>query len=312
MKTPLRIQETIPLSLPSGQRALSLGDEVPLQLGALQRRAGLEAWLRGEQVVLRATGHAPQVILDEETVLELEDGALLTARRTALHLELSCAVVAPPPRAAPFEVPPNGLPAGLEAQAVELSAWGQPEAAAGLCVRWAWSTAAGADHALYGAALRWWAAQGSEVQAEVEALVAAGAVQLALELEALAGEALPLAALETLALRRDTLASACALLFATGQGQGALRAERGADALLVALFAGQEGGAPYTSPLLDALARRDLGWWTVAPGAPAPPLDPDTFQVVDQQERDLLDDLAALADDDDDDPAAGAGPGGAG
>lgn len=200
------------------------------------------------------------------------------------------------PQAAPFAVPPDLLPALIHEHAVELSAWGQPEAAAGLCVRWAWSTTAGAEHPLYEAAIQWWREQDHDVQLEVEGLVVAGAVQLGEELEALGAERLPGAALETLALRRDTLASACALLFATGSGQGALRAERGADALLAALMAAQENDAPYASPLLDALARRALGWWTVAPGAAPPPLDADTARVLDQQERDLLDDLYDLDD----------------
>jgi hypothetical protein len=299
MKKTLLIQETIPLTLPSGQRALSLGDEVPLQLGALHDRAGLKAVLRGGQLLLRATGHEARVISDEDTVLELEDGALLTARREAEQLLLSCGVVAPPPQAAPFALPPDALPALINDHAAELSAWGQPEAAAGLCVRWAWSTTAGAEHLLYGAAVQWWREQDNDVQLEVEGLVVAGAVQLAAELEALGAERLPRSALETLAVRRDTLASACALLFATGGGQGALRAERGADALLAALMAAQDNDAPYASSLLDALARRDLGWWTVAPGAAPPPLDPDTVQVLDQHERDLLDDLDAMAADGD-------------
>jgi hypothetical protein len=300
MKKPLLIQETIPLTLPSGQRAWSLGDAVPLQLGALHDRAGLEAVLRGGQLLLRATGHEARVISDELTELELEDGALLTARREAEELLLSCFVVAPPPQGAPFAVPPDALPALIHDHAAELSAWGQPEAAAGLCLRWAWSTSAGAEHPLYSAAVQWWREQDNDVQLEVEGLVVAGAVQLAAELEALGAARLPGSALETLALRRDTLASACALLFATGRGQGALRAERGADELLASLLAAQHNGAPYASPLLDALARRDLGWWTVAPGAAPPPLDPDTVQVLDQQELDLLDDLDAMAAEGDD------------
>lgn len=208
---------------------------------------------------------------------------------------MSDILVPPRPQAAPFIVPPGPLPQLIKDHAAELSAWGQPEAAAGLCVRWAWSTSAGAEHPLYGAALEWWKEQDIDVQLEVEGLVVAGAVQLAEELEALGAERLSPDALETLALRRDTLASACALLFATGSGQDALRAERVADALLAALMAAQENDASYASPLLDALARRDLGWWTVAPGAAPPPLDPDTVQVLDQQERDLLDDLEAMA-----------------
>lgn len=197
-----------------------------------------------------------------------------------------------PPQALPLVVPPDSLPAPVHEHAAELSEWGQPEAAAGLCMRWAGSTAAGAEHPLYKAAALWWQEQDHDVQDEVEGLVVAGAVQLASELEALGIVTLPLEALEALAVRYNALASACTLLFSVGK-QRALPAERRAGGLLAALMAAQKNDAPYTSPILDALARRDLGWWTVAPGAASPPLDPDTVPVLDQQELDLLDDLDA-------------------
>lgn len=281
----------------SVQQAFAPAESTQLELNELGGYAGLRAALRAGSVILSAKDVDDHVITETPATLWLADGAKLTAWRTAERLELDLEPLPAPPRAGPFALPEaHGLPAPVADQVRALSAGDQPEAAAGLCVRWAWSTAEGCEHPLYALATGWWDAQDADVHTELEGLVLTGAVQLEADVEALGAEPLPLEVIESLALRRDALASACSLLFARGAGRAAREVERSADRLLGALVDAQAPAGPYPSPLLDALARRDLGWWTLAPHAPAPPLDEDTFLVDDPAELDLLDDLAALAD----------------
>jgi hypothetical protein len=182
-----------------------------------------------------------------------------------------------------FVLPPDhGLPEAV-VQELDLLAGTKYSLSAlttGLCLRWALTTEEGIEHPLAEAVEDWIAASPPVVLDELESLVCTGAAQLATHMEYLQGEDLNLQDLEHLALHRDALTSECALLMHCGRGKHAREVERTVDAIFQKIADRFQGEAqPYTSAFLEALARRNMGWWTVAPGTLAPPLDPDVVLV---------------------------------
>lgn len=188
------------------------------------------------------------------------------------------------------------LPAPFAAAIVDAADWGSGDVAAGLCVRWAMTTPQGVVHPLNTLAMDWWRGLTQEMRDFVEGVAHAGAVIFAEGLDALGLEPWPRSALQALAQDRDRVASSSELLLAVGRGKGVRAAEAHANERLRAMWEAQTETEAFDDPLLDLIARRGAGWWTVAPGAAAPTLDDDAFRVDDQAERDLLEDLDAFED----------------
>jgi len=306
---------TIRLDGPKGQQAFGAGAaDTPLGLGRLAHLP-LLAFLRGEaaEVQLRQTDapEAEPLTLSANVpagALHFDDG-----RRLRAELRLNALTLTLEPSSegieAPDALPPSvlelaeGLPPALRAAAEAYAEADRPDASAGLLLRWAWTTPQAEGQPSCAAVRTWW---GQRPAAQGRAVTGWALTQAELLIDALCdildtaatsdGTPLPADAAEALALDRDALASTCALLYAVGEGQLALEAERTADDLLRRVFAAAAPLPPFTDPALDALARRGAGWWCAAPGAPLPPLDADAFHLDEDEERAIADLIDAFED----------------
>jgi hypothetical protein len=168
--------------------------------------------------------------------------------------------------------------------------------AAGLCLRFSFSRAGVEPDGALEHVRAWWGSQTPDARKRVEEMALVEAVHLEGDADAFEGATLDAGVAEGLAIKWDSFFCATTTLWQMSAGHAARRAEADLRTRLGAILAAQPPGEPWASPLLDAWARRGGGWWTVAPGAEAPPLDADAFDLNDDEEERLLEDVLALAD----------------
>jgi hypothetical protein len=201
-------------------------------------------------------------------------------------------------RLTPFVLPEGlVLPPALAEAFNEFSDAGAHAHAAGVALRFSFSRAGEPDGTL-DIVQAWWAAQTREARVRTEDLALVEGIHLEGDVDAFEGEALDEGVGEGLALKWDAFSCVTTLLWQMRMGWDARRAEADLRTRLSALLAAQPPGEEWASPVLDAWARRGPSWWTVAPGAAAPPLDADAFAFDEDAEEDLAEDILALADED--------------
>jgi hypothetical protein len=197
-------------------------------------------------------------------------------------------------RLTPFVLPAGvELPPALKNTFNDFSDAGMFAHAAGLCLRFSFSRAGDPD----GTAVQaWWTAQTPEARKRVEELALIEAIHILDNVDAFEGEVLDRGVAEGLALSFDSLFCLTTTLWQMRTGWPARQAEANLHTRLGSLLAAQPPGKEWESPLLDAWARRGGGWWTVAPGASAPPFDEDAFDLDEEAESWLAEDWLAMND----------------